>query len=114
MEILLLSITNKKILIDEQEESFQKQIRLQICDLINKNVKLKDDVEFSVKPTIGHRVILHFRKKHCVLGENITNTDPAYEKINGIGIAKSNSKDELYVIHFSNIMMNLPNFLQKL
>ena len=56
-------------------------------------------MEFSVKPTIGHRVILHFRKKHCVLGENITNTDPAYEKINGIGIAKSNSKDEIYVIH---------------
>ncbi|MGN6615187.1 MAG: phosphoglycerate mutase, partial [Candidatus Nitrosocosmicus sp.] len=31
------------------------------------------------------------------LGENITNTDPAYDKINGIGIAKSTSKEDTYV-----------------
>ena len=64
--------------------------------MINKNVHLKD-IDIYVKPTIGHRVILHFRKKDCVLGENITNTDPAYDKINGIGVAKSNSKDEIYI-----------------
>jgi 2,3-bisphosphoglycerate-independent phosphoglycerate mutase len=50
-----------------------------------------------MEPTIGHRVILRFRKKDKVLGENITNTDPAYDKIDGIGIAKSSSTDELYV-----------------
>ena len=31
------------------------------------------------------------------LGENITNTDPAYDKINGIGIALDTSKGDLYV-----------------
>jgi 2,3-bisphosphoglycerate-independent phosphoglycerate mutase len=90
--------TDKKILDRRAGRVIPEEDSIQICDLINKNVKLKDDVEFSVKPTIGHRVILHFRKRYSVLGENITNTDPAYEKINGIGIAKSNSKDELYVI----------------
>jgi 2,3-bisphosphoglycerate-independent phosphoglycerate mutase len=89
---------NKKIIDRRAGRVISEEESKQICNLINKNVKLKDDVEFTAKPTIGHRVILHFRKRHFVLGENITNTDPAYEKINGIGIAKSNSKDELYVI----------------
>ena len=67
-----------------------------ICDLIRKNVKI-EGIEFSIEPTIGHRVVLRFRMKDRTLGENVTNTDPAYDKINGIGIALDTSKGDLYV-----------------
>ena len=68
----------------------------EVCNLIQEKVIIKD-IEFFIKPTIGHRVIINFRKKDGgKLGDNITNTDPAYDKINGIGIAKS-SLDEIYI-----------------
>ncbi len=89
---------NKKIMDRRAGRVISKDDANEICDLINKNIKIKD-IEIYVKPTIGHRVIIHFRKKNCILGENITNTDPAYDKINGIGVAKSNSPDELYVTY---------------
>ncbi len=95
--------SNKKIMDRRAGRVVSKDDANEICDLINKNI-LINDIAIYVKPTIGHRVIIHFRKKNCVLGENITNTDPAYDKINGIGVAKSNSTDELYVIdsHYKN------------
>jgi 2,3-bisphosphoglycerate-independent phosphoglycerate mutase len=88
--------SNKKIIDRRAGRIISKDDANEICDLINKNVTI-NEIEIFVKPTIGHRVILHFRKKNCNLGENITNTDPAYDKINGIGVAKSNSEDEIYV-----------------
>ncbi len=67
-----------------------------VCNLIRDKVKL-DGIEYSIEPTIGHRVVLRFRKKDYKLGQNITNTDPAYEKINGIGIALDTSNSDLFV-----------------
>ncbi|HEY0579663.1 MAG TPA: alkaline phosphatase family protein [Candidatus Nitrosocosmicus sp.] len=90
--------SNKKIIDRRAGRIISKDDASEICDIINKNVTI-DNIEIFVKPTIGHRVILHFRKKNCNLGENITNTDPAYDKINGIGVAKSNSENEIYVIN---------------
>ncbi len=88
--------SNKKILDRRAGRTISKDDAESICELINKNVKI-DGVDIKVKPTIGHRVVLHIRKKNSVLGENITNTDPAYDKIDGIGIAKSNSDKDIYV-----------------
>ncbi len=96
---------NKKILDRRAGRIISKEDAIEICDLINKNVKIKD-IDIYVKPTIGHRVILNFRKKNCVLGENITNTDPAYDKINGIGVAKSNSEGEIYIADSKHIDEN--------
>ena len=67
-----------------------------ICNLIKEKVKFRD-VEYSIEPTIGHRVVLRFRRKDFKLGQNITNTDPAYEKVNGIGIALDTSRSDLFV-----------------
>ena len=96
---------NKKIVDRRAGRIISKEDAIEICDLINKNVKIKD-IDIYVKPTIGHRVILNFRKKNCVLGENITNTDPAYDKINGIGVAKSNSEGEIYIADSKHIDEN--------
>ena len=41
-----------------------------------------------VVPTIGHRVIVRIRGEHA-LSPNITNTDPAYSRVDGMGVAKA-------------------------
>ena len=41
-----------------------------------------------VAPTIGHRVIIRIRDEHP-LSPNITNTDPAYSRVDGMGVAKA-------------------------
>lgn len=89
--------TSKKIIDRRAGRIISKADSLEICNLINKNIRIFDDLQITIEPTIGHRVIVRFRKKDKVLGENITNTDPAYDKIDGIGIAKSGSTNDLYV-----------------
>jgi 2,3-bisphosphoglycerate-independent phosphoglycerate mutase len=88
--------TTKKILDRRAGRIVTEEDSGTICNFIRKNVKI-DGVDFSIEPTIGHRVVLRFRKNGTTLGENITNTDPAYDKINGIGIALDTSKGDLYV-----------------
>ncbi len=88
--------TTKKILDRRAGRIVTEEDSGTICNFIRKNVKI-DGVDFSIEPTIGHRVVLRFRKKGTTLGENITNTDPAYDKVNGIGIALDTSKGDLYV-----------------
>lgn len=88
--------TNKKILDRRAGRIVSPEDSRAICDLIRENVKIKD-IDFSIRPTIGHRVVVRLRKSRSFLGENITNTDPAYDKINGIGIALNTSNNDLYV-----------------
>ena len=88
--------TNKKILDRRAGRIVTEANSAAICALIRKNIKI-EGIEFSIEPTIGHRVVIRFRKKGTTLGENITNTDPAYDKVNGIGIALDTSKGDLYV-----------------
>lgn len=68
-----------------------------ICKLLTDNISLKD-VDISIKPTIGHRVVVRFRSTaNTFLGEDVTNTDPAYDKVDGIGIAKDLSTDDIFI-----------------
>ncbi|HEY6536547.1 MAG TPA: hypothetical protein VIY08_12230, partial [Candidatus Nitrosocosmicus sp.] len=57
--------SNKKILDRRAGRTISKDDAESICELINKNVKI-DGVDIKVKPTIGHRVVLHIRKKNSV------------------------------------------------
>jgi len=60
---------NKKIVNRRAGRIISKEDATEICDLINKNVRLKD-VDINVKPTIGHRVIINIRKKKlCFRGK---------------------------------------------
>ncbi len=55
---------------------------------INEAVKLESHpAAFEFKSTIGHRAVLVIRPKSGRLSANITNTDPAYAKIKGLGAA---------------------------
>ena len=47
------------------------------------------DTSVAVAPTIGHRVTVRIRKSSGRLSPRITNTDPAYSNIGGMGVAKA-------------------------
>jgi 2,3-bisphosphoglycerate-independent phosphoglycerate mutase len=47
------------------------------------------DTKIVVAPTIGHRVTVRIRSSSQKLSSRITNTDPAYSNIGGMGVAKA-------------------------
>jgi 2,3-bisphosphoglycerate-independent phosphoglycerate mutase len=47
---------------------------------------------FEFRNTLGHRAVLLIKSKRKPLSSNITNSDPAYTTVNGIGVAKANVK----------------------
>jgi len=58
--------------------------------------EIEEKIQFSepnasvvVAPTIGHRVTVRIRVDGTQLSSNITNTDPAYGRVDGMGIAKA-------------------------
>lgn len=58
--------------------------------------EIEDKIRFShpgtsvvVSPTIGHRVTVRIRSEGNRLSSKITNTDPAYSNIGGMGVAKA-------------------------
>src|SRR5207244_12481533 len=62
-----------------------------ICRTLAEEMKFSDSgVSFVVKPTIAHRVSLRFRHSNLRFSYKITNTGPAHEKVDGMGIAKDN------------------------
>jgi 2,3-bisphosphoglycerate-independent phosphoglycerate mutase len=68
-----------------------KQDARTICSFLEDNLMFDDpDVSVKITPTISHRVIIKLRHNKRSLSDKITNTDPAYGKLNGIGIANTN------------------------
>ena len=66
-----------------------------LCQSLNDSIKFSDsDAAVCVVPTISHRVVIRFRHARFSLSEKISNTDPAYSKVDGIGIAKPSSGNE--------------------
>jgi len=61
----------------------------ELSKAINEKVKLESyPASFEFKSTIGHRGALVIRSKEKRLSGNISNTDPAYTRIKGIGVAE--------------------------
>jgi 2,3-bisphosphoglycerate-independent phosphoglycerate mutase len=61
----------------------------ELSKTINKVVNLESyPVDFEFKSTIGHRGVLVIRSKKKPLSSNISNTDPAYSKVEGLGVAE--------------------------
>lgn len=84
------TLDNSKIIDRRAGRDIIKQEAGTICSFLEDNVKFDDpDVSVKITPTISHRVIIKFRHIKKSLSDKITNTDPAYGKLNGIGIAKT-------------------------
>ena len=57
----------------------------------NEQVKLESyPTTFEFRNTLGHRAVLLIKSKGKPLSSNITNSDPAYTIVNGIGVAQAN------------------------
>ncbi|MDI1495509.1 MAG: phosphoglycerate mutase [Cenarchaeum symbiont of Oopsacas minuta] len=57
---------------------------------LREGIKFSDkDATVIVSPTIGHRVTVIIKVKGKNLSSNITNTDPAYSRVDGMGVAKA-------------------------
>lgn len=67
--------------------SLTKEEAVKMVDAIKKEVKLTN-ATFKLVHTTGHRVVLSIRSNKGPLSAEISNTDPAYERVKGMGIAK--------------------------
>jgi 2,3-bisphosphoglycerate-independent phosphoglycerate mutase len=60
-----------------------------LAEEVNRTVKLESHpAEFIFKNTLGHRGVLLIKSKKTQLSGKISNTDPAYERVAGLGVAK--------------------------
>ncbi len=65
-----------------------------VCKTLRDNIRFSDrDASVALEPTIAHRVVIRLRHAKMKLSDRITNTDPAYDKVDGMGIAKDTSGD---------------------
>jgi 2,3-bisphosphoglycerate-independent phosphoglycerate mutase len=79
-----------KIIIDRRvKRTLTTEEAAELSEAVNENVKLEScPATFEFKNTLGHRAVLVFRSssEKC-LSSKITNSDPAYTMVNGIGVA---------------------------
>lgn len=61
-----------------------------LASALKEQVKI-EGVEIEVVHTVSHRVVVKFRREGG-LSANISNTDPAYQRIGGMGIVKTGGK----------------------
>ena len=84
------TLDEKNVIIDRRAgRNIEKQDASGIAKEIEENIKFSNPlVSVVVAPTIGHRVVIRIRDEHP-LSANISNTDPAYARVDGMGIAKA-------------------------
>ena len=78
-----LNITDRRAGRDIQKEEAET-----LSKAVGNGVKLSA-CSFVLVPTIGHRVVLSIRSDKGKLSSEISNTDPAYTRVKGMGVAKS-------------------------
>jgi 2,3-bisphosphoglycerate-independent phosphoglycerate mutase len=62
----------------------------ELTKAVNKEVKLESyPATFEFRNTLGHRAVLLIKSKAKPLSSDITNSDPAYTIVNGLGVAKA-------------------------
>lgn len=86
------TVDDKLQIIDRRAgRDIQQTEAAELCKTLKQKIKFSDkDVSVIIKPTIAHRVCVSFRHARIKFSEKITNTDPAYERMNGMGIAATN------------------------
>lgn len=63
---------------------------VKLAEAINREVKLESyPAKFIFKATVGHRGVLLISSLSGKLSDKISNTDPAYARVEGLGVAKT-------------------------
>jgi 2,3-bisphosphoglycerate-independent phosphoglycerate mutase len=81
----------RKIIDRRVARSLTTEEATELSEAVNENVKLEScPATFEFRNTLGHRAVLVFKSKGKCLSGKITNSDPAYSYVNGIGVATPN------------------------
>ncbi|MBM4401428.1 MAG: phosphoglycerate mutase, partial [Crenarchaeota archaeon] len=81
----------RKIIDRRVARSLTTEEAAELSEAANENVKLEScPATFEFRNTLGHRAVLLFKSKGKCLSGKITNSDPAYSIVNGIGVATPN------------------------
>jgi 2,3-bisphosphoglycerate-independent phosphoglycerate mutase len=80
-----------KTIIDRRvARSLTTEEATELSKAANEKVKLESyPATFEFRNTLGHRAVLLIKSKGKPLSSNITNSDPAYTIVNGIGVAQA-------------------------
>jgi 2,3-bisphosphoglycerate-independent phosphoglycerate mutase len=78
-----------KTIIDRRvKRTLTTEEAMELTEAANKQINLEScPSTFEFKNTLGHRAVLVLKSKEKCLSSNITNSDPAYKMVNGIGVA---------------------------
>ncbi len=80
----------KNILDRRVARSLTTEEATELSKAVNKGIKLASyPATFEFRNTLGHRAVLLIKSKGKPLSSDITNSDPAYTIVNGIGVAKA-------------------------
>ncbi|MDE1842338.1 MAG: 2,3-bisphosphoglycerate-independent phosphoglycerate mutase [Thaumarchaeota archaeon] len=85
------TVNDDRVITDRRAgRKIEKEDALAIAQEIEQKLKFSDPkASVVVAPTIGHRVIVRIRCDGIILTPDISNTDPAYARIDGMGVAKA-------------------------
>ena len=78
------------VIIDRRAgRNIEKQDAEAVSNEIEEKIKFSDEnTTVIITPTIGHRLVIRIRSNGA-LSSNISNTDPSYGRVNGMGIARA-------------------------
>ena len=84
------TLSDDGIIIDRRAgRNIEKPDAEAVSNEIEEKIKFSDENATAIiTPTIGHRLVIRIRS-NCTLSSNISNTDPAYVRVAGMGIAKA-------------------------
>ena len=84
------TLNDDGVIIDRRAgRNIEKQDTETVSNEIEEKIKFSDENATAIiTPTIGHRLVIRIRS-NCTLSSNISNTDPAYVRVAGMGIAKA-------------------------
>ncbi|MFB3890030.1 MAG: alkaline phosphatase family protein [Candidatus Bathyarchaeia archaeon] len=82
---------DRQILDRRVARSLSTKEAVELRRAVNSEIKLESHpAKFEFENTLGHRAVLVIKHKQKPLSSNITNTDPAYSIVNGLGVAETN------------------------
>lgn len=89
------TVDDKKKIVDRRAgRVIAKEEAAAVCKTLSDSIRFSDpDASVALEPTVAHRVVIRLRHRKLKLSDKITNTDPAYDKVEGMGIAKSTEGD---------------------
>ena len=84
------TLNDDGVIIDRRAgRKIEKQDTEAVSNEIEEKIKFSDENATAIiTPTIGHRLVIRIRSD-CTLSSNISNTDPAYGRVDGMGIARA-------------------------